>query len=121
MDMDPFQLPPTSPSVEELMHEVQLLTQELNFLRQQQQSSSTPPHPQQPVSQSPSLPPPPPPPAALDIHSFPTPHVAPSCSHSVIKVSPPDPFDGSMEKAENFLRDTAGKWAYEKTKVIDNA
>uniref|UniRef100_A0A8H7XSC5 CCHC-type domain-containing protein n=1 Tax=Psilocybe cubensis TaxID=181762 RepID=A0A8H7XSC5_PSICU len=144
MDMDPSQLPPTTPSVEELMHQIQLLTQELNFLRQQQQSSFTPPHPQQPVSQSPSSPPP----AALDIHSFPTPHVAPSCSHSVIKVSPPDPFDGSMEKAENFLSQlklyfygkgitddfqkvicalshmkggTAGKWAYEKTKVIDNA
>ncbi|KAF4612637.1 hypothetical protein D9613_011793 [Agrocybe pediades] len=143
-NMDTTPMPTTSlPSVEELLQQIQLLTQEVTLLRQQQQSTTSSLTSQtstQPSSIS----------AASEVHPVPVSHAAPSSSapHPQIKVSPPEPFDGSMEKAETFLSQlklyfygkgitdnfqkvicalsymkggTAGKWAHEKTKVIDSA
>ena len=127
----------TTPSVEDLLQQISILTQELNLLKQQQQQSTTLPTTHSPFSS-----------AAREIHSVPVSHGAPSPfgSHSGIKVSPPEPFDGSMQKAETFLSQlklyfygkgitdelqrvvcalsymkggTAGKWALDKTKVLD--
>ena len=129
--MDTTPQPTPLPSVEELLQQITLLTQELNLLKQQQQST-TPPLTQSPFSS-----------AAGEINSSSLPHAAISLS---VKVSPPEPFDGSMQKAEAFLSQlklyfwgkgitddfqrvvcalsfmkggTAGKWALEKTKILD--
>ena len=84
----------TTPSVEDLLQQISILTQELNLLKQQQQQSTSLPTTHSPFSS-----------AAREIHSVPVSHSAPSPfgSHSGIKVSPPEPFDGSMQKAETFL------------------
>ena len=126
----------TLPSVEELLQQISLLTQEVALLRQQQQQSVTPPITQSPFSS-----------AAREVHTPPASH-GPSAfgSQSGIKVSPPEPYDGSMQKAETFLSQlklyfygkgitddlqkvvcalsymkegTAGKWALDKTKILD--
>jgi len=136
--MDTTTTPATTiPSVEELLQQISTLIQELNLLKQQQQQSTTPSTIHSSFFS-----------AAREIHSVPATHGAlfPFGSHSGIKVSPPEPFDGSMQKAETFLSQlklyfygkgitdelqrvvyalsymngrTAGKWALDKTKILD--